>query len=523
MHRELFRITPLLDKSSAEMCEHLAKGCLGVVDVETWPDHIEITLSDGFVVADFVRAMHEKGFVLTLPEPLPCTADVAIQGMTCQSCELLIEREWKKISGVESVHADAVAGVVRVTYHGEKPSAQRLQETIQKFGYTVGGQGNVSTSRHLCVVAGYFALALGVLWMLGALGVSRRFENFGANVGFAGAIVIGLFAGSSSCMAVSGGLLLSSIKKFQERYGANVSLMRRMQPVFLFALGRLVSYGVLGGMIGVIGKTFAPAPIVTAAITILAALYMIVMGLDMLGLAPRWLKISLPRMPKMFGHGVFSAEENRQTFSWVAPVLLGAATFFIPCGFTQALQIYALTTGSFFGGAVALGGFALGTLPALVALGFASSSLKGKWGAMFLRFAGALVVVFGLWNIQNGLTIAGYPLALPTFFATSVAVAQDPNVTFDGRRQIIKMKLGADPFYSPSDSYTVQAGVPVRMEIQGIGTGCRSIFQIPKFGVSVALAKPLNVVEFTPSSTGQAVFSCSMGMFRGTLNVVKGS
>ena len=122
--------------------------------------------------------------------------------------------------------------------------------------------------------------------------------------------------------------------------------------------------------------------------------------------------------------------------------MFGGATFFFPCGFTQALQVYALTTGSFFGSAAILAGFAIGTAPALLALGWASSSLKGKFGKLFFQFSGALVIVLGLWNMQNGLTLAGYPISLPQFKLESAVSAEtdtkqdtdktDPNVKLEG-------------------------------------------------------------------------------------------
>ncbi|NCP77121.1 sulfite exporter TauE/SafE family protein [bacterium] len=41
----------------------------------------------------------------------------------------------------------------------------------------------------------------------------------------------------------------------------------------------------------------------------------------------------------------------------------GALTFFLPCGFTLAMQAYAITTGSFITGALTMMAFALGTAP----------------------------------------------------------------------------------------------------------------------------------------------------------------
>ena len=177
--------------------------------------------------------------------------------------------------------------------------------------------------------------------------------------------------------------------------------------------------------------------------------------------------------------------------------------------------------------AITLAGFAIGTAPALLALGWASTSLKGKAGRLFFQFAGALVIVLGLVNIQNGLAITGYPLPFPSFpIRNSSAAAAtedgiDPNVSFNGTTSLIRMQLtSSPPFYSPSSEYTVRAGSPVRLEIDGSGTGCPSVFMIPRLGVQTYINQPVNVVVFTPTAPGDYIFSCSMGMYRGVLHVI---
>lgn len=368
-------------------------------------------------------------------------------------------------------------------------------------------------------LAGLFALAIALGFLFSKFGGWNPGASLGVSLGFGAVFLLGLLAASSSCIAVSGGLLLSSVAVFNRRYGRE-GFGGRMRPVALFVVGRLLSYAVFGGVIGWIGQALLLSPAVLGLITIVAALYMITMGLSMLQMTPLWLKRVMPTMPVSVARKIFGAKGNEGP---VMPFLLGAATFFLPCGFTQALQLYALTTGSAFVGAMLLFAFALGTVPSLLALGWASSSLKGKVGQFFFHFSGAVVILLGLTNIQNGLTIAGHPLTLPKFTVTQTIASIDPNVTMIGNQQSISMSILSEaPYYSPSSEYTVQVGVPVKMTIAGEGAGCRSVFQIPGVGVQKTLTDPTNVVEFTPKDTGDLVFSCSMGMYRGTIHVVSG-
>ncbi|HSD12650.1 MAG TPA: sulfite exporter TauE/SafE family protein, partial [Patescibacteria group bacterium] len=454
---------------------------------------------------------------------------VYVDGMTCRSCEITIERKFKRVRGVRRADADAARGVVKIVCEGGcVPDVGALRAALKGHDYSVRSIGSAddpvaSAERpSLARLVGLFALVLLLGSMLSKLGLFTRQAEVGATIGVAAALVLGLVAGSSSCIAVSGGLLLSSAAKFRERYGG-LSAAGRMRPVFMFVAGRTLSYAFLGGVIGAVGKAFTPSPLVTGALIVAAAAFMLIMGLDMLKIAPPWLKSLLPRMPKSLSHRIMDAEGKEHP---VMPALLGAATFFLPCGFTQSLQLYALTTGSFMKGALVLGAFALGTAPALLALGWASSSLKGTAGKLFFQFSGALVVVLGLWNIQNGFTVAGYPLSLPTLSPGTGAIAagvddgaQAPAVV--AGKQVITMDVGGPNSAYYPDVLTVKAGIPVRWEINGVNVGgCISYLQSRKLGVGIQLKPGLNVVEFTPPAPGSYLFSCSMGMFRGTINVI---
>ncbi len=449
--------------------------------------------------------------------------NVHIDGMTCHSCELIVERCWKKLDGIDSVDVHASNGTAKITARGTVPTIAQLQTALGEGKYIVSarGTGQKTTRPSIAQLIGLFALVLILGKILTSLGLFKTSIAIGSTVSLGAIFVIGLVAASSSCIAVSGGLLLSTAARFNERYGSS-GPMGRMRPVALFIIGRIAGYALLGGLLGLIGKALTPSPLVTAGIAILAAIYMIIMGLEMLQIAPAWLKALIPSMPKAISHRVMDAEGKEHP---LMPLILGSATFFLPCGFTQALQLYALTTGSFITGALSLGVFALGTAPALTALGWASSSLKGKAGRFFFKFSGALVIVLGLWNIQNGLAIAGYPISLPTFNAnaatTITATANNGSDTAptNGEPQVVKMTVTASGYHP--NHFTIKAGTPVRWEIDATnGGGCASVLVSRQLGIQKLLATDAsNVIEFTPKTAGEIPFSCSMGMYRGSFTV----
>ena len=363
----------------------------------------------------------------------------------------------------------------------------------------------VSSKPTLTQLVGVFAVVIGFGILFTKLGILQPDIALAGSVGFGAVFLMGLVAASSSCIAVSGGLMLSTITH-----------LHRTRSVILFVGGRLVAYTLLGGLIGLLGQAFIPSPMLLAVITLAAALYMLATGLTMLDFAPVWLRRLTPTVPTSVTHKILNSEGSAKP---LRTVLLGGATFFLPCGFTQALQLYALTTGSATGSAMLLFAFALGTAPALLVLGFASTSLKGKTGQWFFRFAAALLVVLGVWNVQNGLVIAG--VRLPERADRVDVVTSDTWVIQDEETQVVQLELSSrPPYYSPSNTFTVRAGKPVRLEIAGRGTGCRSVFQIPSVGVQEPLTKNFTVIEFTPTEVGDLVFSCSMGMYPGTIRVI---
>jgi len=349
------------------------------------------------------------------------------------------------------------------------------------------------------------------------------------SITFFSAIVLGLVAGSSSCLAVSGGLLLSMVGKTHERLG-QMPKKTRHQLTWYFVVGRVVSYAVFGALIGWLGSAFTFSPVVTGIITLVAAFYMILAACEMFGISPKWLKCLVPRPPKWLSNKILDADGNPHP---LAPFMLGSATFFLPCGFTQFLQIYALTTANAFTGMSVLTGFALGTAPMLIALGYASGALKGKIGTWVLKAAALFILFLAMQNIQNGLTLLGHPLSFDSSNTTSsggykvvpsnTAADSTPSpfvkINENGEQLVQLSLINRAPYYSPSNQFSVQAGKPVRLEILGEAGGCRSVLQIPGQGVQILLNNEVNVATFTPTKKGVYVFSCSMGMYPGKMIV----
>jgi sulfite exporter TauE/SafE len=176
-----------------------------------------------------------------------------------------------------------------------------------------------------------------------------------------------------------------------------------VKPQALFHVGRVASFLVLGGVIGLIGSAFRLNVTGTFVLSMSVALFMLAIGINLLDVF-RWASPLQPSMPRFVSKRALGADLTH-TFT---PALVGGATFFLPCGFTQAMQFYAVSTGSLIAGALTMFCFALGTLPALALLSFTSLAVRtrAKQG-VFFKTVGLLVILFAVLNVANSLAAIG--------------------------------------------------------------------------------------------------------------------
>ncbi len=330
-----------------------------------------------------------------------------IHGMHCKACVFLTESELMELPHVTTATSDLSTHTVVLTgdFGDKSPEAIAAELTgiLEKHGYTVSVEKKTkkiawSDFRIAVPIALAFAILFVVLQKIGLVNLVKATEvNYGT------AFVIGIIASISTCMAVVGGLLLSMSATFAK--GGD-----KVRPQLLFHGGRIVSFFVLGGVIGAIGSAFALSTSATFILSVLIGLVMLVLGLNLLDVFP-WAKKLQPSMPKFVSHRVHQASKLNHTFT---PLIVGVVTFFLPCGFTQSMQIYTLSTGSFLKGGLTMLAFALGTLPVLALISFSSFSIhKSSKAGIFFKTAGLIVILFALFNLINSLVVIGF---LPPLF-----------------------------------------------------------------------------------------------------------
>lgn len=314
----------------------------------------------------------------------------------------------------------------------------------------------------------------------------------------------GLLAGFSTCFALTGSLLLALSKDWGKSF----------YPSFLFSVGRLFAYTLLGVLLGLVGVVVGFSPAATAFFTIVVSLVILMLGLQMLGVkALRFIAI-----PKFLSAKIMALSGKSGK---LLPFLAGAGTFLLPCGFTLTAQSAALLTGNPLRSGFIMLAFVLGTLPSLLLLGFTQSRLHAskKLSTVFLKVAGAVVVLLSIFNINSQFNVLGFKNLNDVFAKKSESVENSP--TQLGNVQIIKMTASSSGYFP--NFFKVKAGVPVRMEINDIGTsGCtNAVVSGGLFSGQINLTPgETSIKEFTPQKAGKYKFSCWMGMVSGIIEVI---
>src|SRR3989344_8415129 len=336
-----------------------------------------------------------------------------VTGTHCASCKILIEDILKEQDFVKNARVDLKKEIVEIETDNNQDAeevATFLTNKLKPNNYILSVEKRlIEKENDLSAQADdviWKAIPIGLVF----LALFFLLQKSGIlNLGIGGkttpatSFIIGLIASVSSCLAIVGGLVLSISAKISEDDVSDT------KTFLLFHGGRLASFAILGGVLGLIGNAIGINFTFTAILGLIASLVMLMLGLNLVGVfAKNKLTLHSGIFQKVFS--VFRKIEHK-TFT---PLIIGFGTFFLPCGFTQSMQVAAISSGSFMSGFLIMFAFALGTLPMLAFLSFGSASFAhGKHAPLFFKSAGVVVIGLGAFALLSGL--AGLGIIKPLF------------------------------------------------------------------------------------------------------------
>ena len=317
---------------------------------------------------------------------------IYIQGMHCTSCEMLVKQASEKIDGVKVKSISSRKWIMEVEVADETKIAQ-IEQAIRDSGYRIGTAKQTNESEKINwknVVISLIVVGI-IAAIFSKIDVSRFLPSIGDKLSLWVALLMGIIASVSTCLAIVGSIVIG----FSEFADTNQGTRQHVKTQLSFHAGRVGGFFLLGWILWLIGQAISLSLTTTTILTIVVGIIVLWMGLHLLHIVPNITSLGV-HLPKK------RSERTLTTKNPIFAPLIGALTFFLPCGFTLSMQLIAINTGSFLRGGLAMAIFALWTVPVLFAVGLWSSYIKEKKFKLLHTIIGTLIVFFGIFMIMNG-------------------------------------------------------------------------------------------------------------------------
>lgn len=206
-------------------------------------------------------------------------------------------------------------------------------------------------------------------------------------------LLTGLVGGFTHCAGMCGPFALSQMAERMKT--CPVHRMREWQRLSTallipYHLGRLTTYALLGAGAALLAGSIGAATglrWLSAGLLILAALLFLGYAAPHLGLKAGGGGSPLFKRLSAFARPLFAAPTGLKGY------VLGLILGYIPCGLVWGALSASAASGSALSGAMAMMGFALGTVPGLVLVAGLGQLASQRWGALVQRAAPMLLVL----------------------------------------------------------------------------------------------------------------------------------
>ncbi len=340
----------------------------------------------------------------------------------------------------------------------------------------------------------------------------------------------GLFAGALTCLAVQGGLLAATIaQRHEQKLKEDTKRSGNALPILSFLAAKLAAYTILGFLLGWFGSLFQLSLTANIVLQFAVGIFMLGTAFNLLNVHPifRYFIIQPPRFLTRL------VRKESKSNSILAPAIVGAFTVFIPCGTTQAMMALAIASGNPLSGAAILFAFVLGTSPLFFVFGYLATRLGESMQQKFTKLAAFALILLAVFNLNNVLALTGSKITLENisknFFCAisycevSSSVASAATQSNAKARPVNEATITIEESGYNPDNITVKAGSQVTLNLKNTGGGgCTQSFTLPSMNIQkvVPIGSSDKITFTAPTEPGELAFMCSMGMFRGTINVI---
>jgi sulfite exporter TauE/SafE/copper chaperone CopZ len=440
----------------------------------------------------------------------------AARGMHCPNCESVIEGAIKKLNGIRKVKADYGAETVQVTFDGRRTNLFKIFRAVELEGYECSLIQQTHPVRERLIQTAETVLGLTGIALIFYLGLRLEQDHdlpqLGQHLSHGMIFAVGLLTGFH-CVGMCGGFIVGYTTSAGQK--SKLHILSHLA----YGFGKTISYTLLGGAFGFLGALITFTPLIRSVTAIVAGVFLVMFGLNMLHLFPH-LRLFGFRMPAFLNRFVHAESRKHKS-----PLLIGLLNgLMLACGPLQAMYVMAAGTGSMLEGARMMLLFGAGTLPLLLGFGFLTSLISRRATNAFLKASGVLVIALGLIMANRGLILSGSGYDFMSLIASTSARIESlskphaPSQEEASGFQIIRMEVNRKG-YQPN-TFVLKKGVPVKWVIHGKELNeCNRAITVPKLGLQFDIHEGEQVIEFTPHEEGIILWSCWMGMIRGSFHV----
>ena len=194
----------------------------------------------------------------------------------------------------------------------------------------------------------------------------------------------GLF-GSMHCVGMCGAIVMGySTQGIAEQASSTSALSAHL----LYNSGRVLSYAIIGGILGFLGAGITTLENIAFAFSVIAGTLLLLLGISLLRIIPGFAtsaQLALENRTRNFFFRIYQAVYGSLIAQkgLESKLYIGLLTPLLPCGLLYSMFLKAASTASLLQGALVMASFGAGIVPALVVTGFASSYFGNKlryWG-----------------------------------------------------------------------------------------------------------------------------------------------
>lgn len=418
---------------------------------------------------------------------------IKIDGITCNNCKETIKKSLLKIKNIKKVEFNKSVAVVESKTELDREKIIKVINELNYFTKEENFAKDIKKLKKSNIVKEFIIITLIIILSLFILNKIFGFNIFNMIPTIDNSITYGMLfitgiCTSIHCISMCGAInLLTAINKNKKT---------NLKKPILYNLGRLISYTVIGGIIGLIGSILSINKTIQSILLLISAIIMILISLDISGI------IEIRKI-KVLKHKTKST----------SPFIIGLLNGLMPCGPLQAMQIYALSTGSFIKGALSMFMFCLGIIPLMLTIGIAINLVKGKLKLIINKVTPCLIFLLSLFMLNQALTA----LNINIFKQTN----NDKYIksTIKDTYQIVKIDLDYDNYKDIIIQNKLKTKLIIHVDKDKL-TGCNNEIIIDKLKIKKELKPGDNIIEFTPEKQEDITYTCWMNMIKNTIRVI---